>query len=68
MNHTKPQLDYIVVRCADIERSREFYNALGLALVREQHGNGTVHYASDLGGAVLELYPSIGQPTAGLRI
>ncbi len=47
-----------------------FYTDLGLPLVREQHGQGPVHYAAELaGGLVLELYP--GQPeriTGRLRL
>jgi catechol 2,3-dioxygenase-like lactoylglutathione lyase family enzyme len=49
----------VVLRCRDLERSRAFYAALGLELVREQHEGGPVHHAVVLeGGVVLELYPS----------
>lgn len=53
-----PSLDLLVVRCVDIERSRRFYEALGLRFASEKHGAGPVHYAASLGRAVLELYPA----------
>lgn len=51
-------LTLLVVRCRDLERSRNFYAALGLALTTEQHGSGPVHYSCQLGATVLELYPA----------
>jgi predicted enzyme related to lactoylglutathione lyase len=36
---------------------REFLRALGLEFVTEQHGTGPVHYATRVGGLVLEIYP-----------
>jgi lactoylglutathione lyase len=62
------RLGYVVLRCADIERSRVFYEALGFQLVAEQHGTGAKHYACDVGGVTLELYPSAGKSTSGLRL
>jgi lactoylglutathione lyase len=50
-------LQLIVLRAADLERTVGFYRALGLQFAREQHGTGPVHYACDLGGLVLEVYP-----------
>jgi len=61
-------LAYVVLRCADLERSRGFYEALGLRLSAEQHGKGPKHYASNVGGVVLELYPLAGNLTSGLRL
>jgi catechol 2,3-dioxygenase-like lactoylglutathione lyase family enzyme len=61
-------LAYVVLRCADLERSRRFYEVLGLPLVLEQHGSGSQHYSAEIGGVVLELYPFSGQPTSGLRL
>src|SRR5688572_31766108 len=61
-------LEYVVLRCADLERSRTFYEALGLRLVHEQHGRGQAHYSSDLGQVVLELYPLSGRPSSGVRL
>jgi predicted enzyme related to lactoylglutathione lyase len=50
-------LSLLVLRAADLEQTRRFYEALGLAFTREQHGAGPVHYACVLGDVVLELYP-----------
>ena len=47
----------MVLRCANIEKSKEFYEKLSLSFVKEQHGKGAVHYATKLGDLVLELYP-----------
>lgn len=61
-------LNLVVLRCRDLERSLRFYAALGLDLVEEKHGRGPVHYSSALGGVVLELYPARGRSTADVRI
>lgn len=50
-------LGLIVLRSADMERSLAFYRVLGLEFIQEQHGTGPVHYACELNGLVLELYP-----------
>ncbi len=63
-----PELTYLVLRCADIERSRIFYEALGLTLVAEQHGSGSRHYACRIGGIVLELYPLQAEQSSGARL
>lgn len=36
----------------------DFYELLGIHFQREQHGSGPVHWASDLDGLVLEVYPA----------
>lgn len=59
---------YLVLRCADLERSRRFYEGLGLRLSPEQHGSGAKHYSCDVGGVILELYPLSDKPTSGLRL
>jgi lactoylglutathione lyase len=61
-------LEYVVLRCAHLERSRAFYEALGVHLVDEQHGSGARHYSCRLGKVVLELYPLIARPTSGVRL
>jgi catechol 2,3-dioxygenase-like lactoylglutathione lyase family enzyme len=61
-------LEYVVLRCADMERSRAFYEALGLHLVDEQHGSGARHYSCRLRNVVLELYPLAARPTSGVRL
>ncbi|MCB9441157.1 MAG: VOC family protein [Mycolicibacterium sp.] len=61
-------LDYLVIYVSDLEASAQFYGALGLTLVREQHGSGPVHYSAQLGETVLELYPAQGQPPTRTRL
>ena len=51
-------LSLLVLRTEDLERSVRFYRTLGLRFAEEQHGNGPVHYACELGETVLELYPA----------
>jgi len=57
-------LNLLVLRCRDIERSKSFYQLFGMAFNREQHGNGPEHYSSsdeaNGGGGVMELYPTEG--------
>ncbi len=61
-------LHLVVLRCVDVERAREFYEALGLRFEAEQHGFGPRHYSCDIAGVVLELYPRSSPSTAGLRL
>ena len=65
-----PRLDLLVLHTHDLSASREFYEALGLAFVREQHGSGPEHLAATLAdGCVLELYPAYkARPAGSLRI
>ena len=37
--------------------TRQFYETVGLVFVEERHGDGPVHYACDLHGIALEIYP-----------
>jgi lactoylglutathione lyase len=56
----------VVLRCRDLVASRGFYAALGLELVREQHGSGPEHWSCRIGSTVVELYPGEGSgPTVG---
>lgn len=62
-------LDLVVLRAADLEQSRRFYEALGLRFACERHGNGPEHLAARSGGLVFELYPQgSGPATAGMRL
>lgn len=61
-------LEYVVLRCVDLERSRIFYEALGLDLVSEQHGTGARHYSCNLGDVVVELYPTSTKQTSNVRL
>jgi len=47
----------LVLRCLNLDTSRRFYEALGLAFTEEQHGKGPVHFACEIGAMVFELYP-----------
>ncbi len=51
-------LNLLVLRAAEIEHTKAFYSALGLALVQEKHGTGPLHYSCSLGEIVLEIYPA----------
>src|SRR3954468_16686006 len=72
------ELGLIVLRAADAARTRRFYESLGLHFSVEQHEKGVLHYACDLGGVVLEIYPgkispprdadSAGATMLGLRV
>lgn len=49
----------LVIYTPNVERCRIFYQALGLAFEREQHGSGPEHYAAVLpGDMVFEIYPA----------
>jgi catechol 2,3-dioxygenase-like lactoylglutathione lyase family enzyme len=61
------QMRLVVVRVSDLQRSRSFYETLGLSLKPERHRDGPLHYSSDIGGTVLELYPSNAR-SGGLRL
>ena len=50
-------LRLLVLRTAQAERVRAFYQALGVALSPERHGQGPEHYAGEVGPCVLEVYP-----------
>lgn len=62
-------LNYIVLYVSDIDASRDWYeSALGLRFQREHHGNGPIHYSTQLDGTALELYPSGDRPVTRTRI
>ena len=63
------KLNLVVLRVTDLERSKRFYEALGVALVLEKHGGGPEHYAAADSAAVFELYRCGSAPaTSTLRI
>ena len=51
-------LNLIVLRCADIESARRFYETLGMSFSRHAHGTGPEHYAHEDARGVFELYPA----------
>lgn len=54
----KAELDVVVLRCGDLDATVAFYRALGLEFAEEQHGRGPRHFSTQLGTAVVELYPA----------
>lgn len=63
------KISLLVIRCKDIEVSKEFYEKIGLVFVKEKHGNGPVHYSSEHEGSVFELYPNKGEaPSDNTRL
>ncbi|MGD1938373.1 MAG: VOC family protein [Cyanophyceae cyanobacterium] len=65
-------LNLVVIRVANIDRSRAFYEAIGLSFERHQHGSkGLPHFASveeENQGVVFEIYPSAGKETVDVRL
>ncbi|MEP7284489.1 MAG: VOC family protein [Chloroflexota bacterium] len=53
----KPILNLLVLRTANLDASLVFYKCLGLEFVEEQHGTGSFHYACEIGGTVIEMFP-----------
>lgn len=49
--------ELLVIRVADIETTRIFFEGLGLDFVKEKHGSGPEHYAHVSGDRVFEIYP-----------
>jgi catechol 2,3-dioxygenase-like lactoylglutathione lyase family enzyme len=53
------RLSLLVIKCSNLDRSKVFYEALGVTFAKEKHGKGPEHWAStNLPDSVLELYPS----------
>jgi len=50
-------LKLLVLRCANIDKAKQFYQILGFNFVKEKYGKGVEHYAAENNGFVLELYP-----------
>ncbi|MFD5211549.1 VOC family protein [Streptomyces anulatus] len=50
--------DLIVIYTDRLDACHAFYTELGLTFVKEQHGPGPEHYATQLEGTALELYPA----------
>jgi lactoylglutathione lyase len=51
-------LNLLVLRCADIEASKRFYETLDMRFSLHAHGTGPQHYAHQDDRGVLELYPA----------
>src|SRR5947209_298845 len=50
-------LKLLVLKTRQVDRLRDFYQALGVALTEERHGAGPPHFAGNVGDATLEVYP-----------
>ena len=58
------RLNLVVLRCADLERSKAFYELLGMTFSRHAHGSGPEHFAHEDARGVFELYPQA-EPASG---
>ena len=50
-------LRLLVLKTPQLDAVRAFYQSLGIELTEERHDSGPVHYAGQIGDAVLEIYP-----------
>lgn len=64
------QINLVVIRAADMDRSAQFYRLLGLDFTKHRHGKGLEHYASETGLVVFEIHPRQNETenSLGLRI
>lgn len=49
----------LVVRTKKVEEVVKFLEQHGLTFVQEKHGDGPIHYASENGSVVFEVYPQV---------
>ena len=47
----------LVLFAADPDLTADFYRVVGIELEHEDHGEGPVHYATELGGLHFAIYP-----------
>lgn len=52
------ELQLLVIYTPDLERTKSFYEILGLKFSAERHGSGPLHFAANVAGVVFEIYPS----------
>jgi lactoylglutathione lyase len=55
---TVTEIASLVLFAADVSKTERFYRAIGLELEREDHGEGPVHFAAELGGVHFAIYPT----------
>lgn len=48
----------VVLYAQNLQTSLDFYVAIGLSFVEEQHGTGPIHFACECENLVIELYPA----------
>lgn len=56
------KISLLVIRCRDLEASKNFYQLLGMSFTKEKHGNGPEHYSCEQDDCIFELYPNKGVP------
>jgi lactoylglutathione lyase len=61
-------LSLLVLRSANINKSKRFYEQLGFVFEHHQHGKGTPHLAATMAGFVFEIYPAQGMDTSATRL
>lgn len=57
----------LVLYASDAAATAAFYRALGLALAGEDHGEGPVHFAAELGPVHFAIYPAGAPGRSGER-
>lgn len=57
----------LVLFAADVDAAARFYRAVGVPLEHEDHGEGPVHFAAELGPVHFALYPATGPGRAPER-
>jgi lactoylglutathione lyase len=64
------QLNLIVIRSLDLERSVNFYQMLGLSFIKHRHGSGLEHFSSQVEQLTFEIYPHTAkaESTTGTRL
>lgn len=55
---TTPRLNLLVIRSEAPAQTVGFYELLGLRFQEEQHGKGPIHWAAEVDGVVMEIYPA----------
>ncbi len=54
---TTIRLRLLVLKTAGLETLVAYYRAIGLEFTQEQHGTGPIHFSTQVGETLLELYP-----------
>ena len=61
------ELASLVLFVSDVDAAARFYRAVGVPLEDEDHGEGPVHFAAQLGNVHFALYPATGPGRAPER-
>ena len=57
----------VVLYAKDLETTSEFYRTIGVPLEREDHGEGPIHFAAELGPVHFAVYPASSGGPASVR-